>query len=256
MLPVAANITLLDWKLPLLERVADAARRGFDGVECLFPYAISQEAWAEPLVKSRQRMALINTPEPDWAKGARGCAAIPGETARFMTRFVEARKFAHALKCKHIHVMSGNTESPDAFDTLVENLRLAADWTPDCILTIEPLNGQDMPGYFLNDFDLAARVLDAVAMPNVALQFDAWHASRIHGDVRGVWKAHRDRVAHVQIAGLAARGAPDMSHPVESALLCDIVESGYDGWISAEFHPQLSDPKNWLEVVRTVLCAD
>lgn len=256
MIAVAANITLLDWKLPLIDRVAEASRRGLDGVECLFPYNVPRSEWRTALDRAGQRAALINTPEPDWDTGGRGCAALPGLTAHFRKQFFEARSYAQEMGCKCIHVMSGLTEGPAAFDTLIENLRLAASWAPNFLLTIEPLNKQDMPGYFLNDFDVAARVLDAVAMPNVGLQFDSWHAARIHGDPRTVWAAHSERVVHVQIAGLSNRGAPDMRNPVEAGLLRDIARSGYDSWISAEFRPQPGDPTDWLPAVRETLSGD
>ena len=45
-----------------------------------------------------------------------------------------------------------------------------------------------MPGYFLNDYDQAARILDDLANPRIGLQFDLWHAARLHGDAGAVWE--------------------------------------------------------------------
>ena len=251
MIRLAANITLIDWGLPLQERPHAARLCGFDGVECLFPYDCPE------LPAARQRaglpMVLINTPEPHWTEGARGCAAIPGQEQAFARDFDAALQQAHALDCGMIHLMAGNTQNAAAFDTFVANLRHAADLARDIILTIEPLNARDMPGYFLNDFDLAARVLDAADRPNVGLQFDSWHAARIHGDACAVWARHAGRVAHVQIAGLIGRGAPDMMRDDERRLLTDIARSGYSGWISAEYHPLAGDDAGWLPQVRRVL---
>ncbi len=253
MIRLAANITLLDWALPMAARPAEAARRGFDGVECLFPYTGPLPDLISAREESGLPMALINTPEPRWAEGARGCAAIPGESAAFRAGFDEALICARSLGCGTIHVMAGVTQEDGAFETFVTNLRAASDSAPALTLTIEPLNAQDAPGYFLNDYDLAARVLDVVERPNVALQFDSWHAARIHGDARAVWARHAPRVRHVQISGAEARGAPDMSADAERGLLEDIVRSGYSGWISAEFIPQPGDDPDWLCLMRAVL---
>ena len=51
----------------------------------------------------------------------------------------------------------------------VENLRWVTAFAPKQKLTIEPINGVDMPGYFLNDFDLAMDVLAEIDAPNLFL---------------------------------------------------------------------------------------
>lgn len=247
---LVANITTLTWDAPLLVRPSLARDFGFDAVECLFPYDHSLAAWDRALTASGSEMVLVNTAENQWERGARGCAAVPGATARFMTQFAIARTYARHLGVGCIHVMAGRTTDPAAFDTFVKNLRLAADWTPDRRLTIEPLNPGDMPGYFLGDFALAARILDAVDRSNVGLQFDAWHASRIHGNARQVWADYGHRATHVQIAGLEKRGAPNMARAEEAALLRDILQSGYNGNISAEFTPWPDDPPDWIKGVQ------
>src|SRR5438045_960176 len=50
-------------------------------------------------------------------------------------------------------------------------------------IVIEPINGRDMPGYFLNDFGMAAAIIAELALPNLKLQFDIYHRQIIHGDV-------------------------------------------------------------------------
>ena len=90
----------------------------------------------------------------------------------------------------------------------MENLLWAAGQAPDLTLTLEPLNPDDMPGYFLNDFDQAGRIVDDLGLPQVGIQFDLWHAARIHGDAQAVWAKHGPRVNHVQIAGFPSRNEP------------------------------------------------
>ena len=92
-----------------------------------------------------------------------------------------------------------------------------------------------MPGYFLNDFDQAGRILDDLDLPNVGLQFDLWHAARIHGDANAVWARHKHRVNHIQIAGFPARHEPG-GGGFDLTALCAEVEAR-DIWISAEYRP-------------------
>ena len=42
----------------------------------------------------------------------------------------------------------------------------------------------------------------------MGLQFDLWHAARIHGQPQAVWERHRDHISHIQIAGFPARNEP------------------------------------------------
>ena len=103
-------------------------------------------------------------------------------------------------------------------------------------LTIEPINRQDMPDYFLCDYDLALGIIEEVAAPNLYLQFDAYHAQRITGDMLGTWEAVRHRVGHIQIAGVPMRHEPD-SGELNHAYLFEVIdevaaESGWAGWVA------------------------
>lgn len=240
----AANITLIDFGVAVLDRVQAARDIGFDGVECLFPYDHSLVQWHSAL--AGVPVALINTPEPDWANGARGCGALVGQQAVFQDRTRQAQTYATHLGVDRLHVLSGNASGDAARDSLVTNLRWAADQAPELMHTIEPLNPADMPGYFLNDYYQAIDILAQVDRPNVGLQYDAWHAQRIHGSALQVWQDCRELVSHVQIAGLDARHAPDMTNPIEVSLIEAIRGSGYDGWISAEYFPDEKDDPDWL----------
>ena len=50
-------------------------------------------------------------------------------------------------------------------------------------LVLEPINGRDMPGYFLSDFSRAALLIQELGLPNLKLQFDIYHRQILHGDV-------------------------------------------------------------------------
>lgn len=245
----AANLTFLFTELPFMERLGAAKAAGFEAVEVLFPYDF-------PVQEMRVRMAglgltfvLMNTPPPNWAGGDRGFAAVPGGEARFRRDFDRALRFAKELHPAHVHVMAGRAKGMVARATHVKNLRWAAERAGKLSLTIEPINAEDMPGYFLNDFDLAAGVLDEVGAANLGLQYDAYHAQAITGDALAVWQEHGHRIRHVQIAGFPGRGEPlggDIDYP---ALFAAIDAGGYAGWVSAEYQPKggSAEGLGWLQ---------
>lgn len=234
----AANISLLFRELPFLDRFQAAADHGFTGVEALFPYddAVSQQT--RRLTMAGLKMVLINCPPPNWAGGERGFAAVPGLTERFRHDFSRSLRFAEALGAEHLHIMAGKANGLVAHKTFVENLRWAVAQAPKQSLTIEPINGHDMPGYFLNDFDQAAEILDEVGAKNLNLQFDMYHAQMMTGEGMKVWEAHGKRAVHIQVGGVPGRHEPTKGEIDYPAFFTALDEAKYKGWVSGEYHPE------------------
>lgn len=234
----AANISMLFTELSLSDRFGAAREAGFEAVEILFPYDLPASDVALALKASGLPLVLINTPPTNWAGGDRGFAAVPGKQAQFRDDFKRALLYAETLGAEIIHVMAGVAKGAEAQETFIENLRWATDFAPTQRLTIEPLNPVDMPGYFLDDYDLAAEVLDAVSAPNLALQYDAYHAQMIAGDALAVWRAHGARAGHVQVGDVPGRVAPRLGGAVDfDAFFKALAADGYDGFVSGEYTP-------------------
>lgn len=234
----AANLNFLFKEWPFLDRFDVAAGAGFKAVEVLFPYDHAAKEITRRLTRNGLQMVLINTPPPNWAGGDRGFAAIPGGEARFRHDFTRALRFARALGAVHLHVMAGRARGLVARKTFVENLKWAAAQAPGQSLTIEPINPVDMAGYFLDDFALAAEVIDEVAAPNLGLQFDAYHAQMITGDAAQVWAEHGHRAHHIQVASCPGRHEPGACDVNYASFFRDLDQSGYTGWVSGEYHPR------------------
>lgn len=232
-----ANLTWLFTELPLMDRFRAAAEAGFEAVEILFPYDAPAQDMRDQMLWNGLTFVLMNCPPPNATGGPQGFAAIPGLEDRFRRDFDRTLRFAQVLKPRHIHIMAGAAEGPEAETAFIENLKWAAGHAPRQSLTIEPINRADMPGYFLADYDTAARVLDAVAAPNLGLQFDAYHAHRITGDVTGTWKAHGSRAVHIQVAGYPGRNEPADGEIDYAAFFARLDRDGYTGWVSAEYAP-------------------
>ncbi|MFC3118957.1 hydroxypyruvate isomerase family protein [Jhaorihella thermophila] len=243
---LAANISLLFSELPFFDRFEAAERAGFAGVEILFPYDVAAKEIRRRLIANGLELVLFNAPPPNYTGGTPGYAALPDGVERFRHDMRRVDRFAEELRPGLIHVMAGYTDDPRAEETFVANLQWLADTWPRRRFTIEPLNASNQPGYFLNDYGLAARVLDRVDRPNVGLQFDSYHAQMIHGDALEVWRRFGHRAFHVQIGQAPDRRQPG-SGPIDFATLFDAIEaSGYDGWISAEYNPTTPDTRESL----------
>lgn len=250
----AANLTMLFTDRPLPDRIAAAADAGFDAVEIPFPYDNPAIEIRNALGRTGLPLVLINAPPPNYTGGAAGHAALPGGSRRFRHDFNRALRYADTLKAARLHVMAGAAEGAEAFDTMVENLRWATQEAPGWNLVIEPMNDADLPGYFLRDFDLAARVIDAVDAPNLGLIFDTYQAERITGDMLACWAEHGHRAHHVQVAGLIDRHEPDgMVDGFDLPGFCAMLDAaGYDGWVGADYHPRgrTTDGLAWLARAR------
>ncbi len=248
----AANLTMLFTEVSTLERPDLARQAGFDGAEVLFPYDHPIADWQAAL--DGFPLLMVNTPPGDWAAGDRGFAAVEGGKAQFQDSFLRAADYARALGAPRVHVMAGVASGPQAEAVYLDNLGWAAAEAPDLTLVIEPLNPDDMPAYFLNDFDHAARMIDDLGAPNLRLQFDLWHAAKIHGNAWAVWTRYRDIIGHVQIAGFPARNEPG-GGGFDLTSLCDAMhrEGLGGGWMAAEYRPSRATVHGlgWLNALKS-----
>jgi hydroxypyruvate isomerase len=185
----AANLSMMFTEWEFLDRFKAAAEAGFEAVEFLFPYEHAPEKVGLALAGGELEQALFNLPPGDFAGGERGIAALVGREDEFRASIETALAYVHETGVKRLHMMAGlvDPKDPAAQATYRASIAYAADKLAehDIDLLLEPINGRDMPGYFLNDFDAAAAYIRESGRPNVKLQFDMYHCELIHGDVSG-----------------------------------------------------------------------
>ena len=250
----AANLSLMYTELPFLDRFAAAARDRFTAVEFQFPYAFEPADIAARLTDNGLQLVLFNAPPSGtdrasmasaWEQQSRGTAAQPGREAEFRAGLHEALRYAEALGCPRIHVLSGmvppGVERESLKDLCVDNLRWAADEASRAgrDILIEPINLRDMPRYFLNRQDHAHELLDAVQAPNLKVLMDLYHCQIVEGDVATKLQRYltTGRVAHIQIAGVPGCNEPDRGELNYPFLLDTIDALGYTGWVGCEYKP-------------------
>ena len=103
---------------------------------------------------------------------------------------------------------------------------------------IEPINGRNMPGYFLNSVDWAHALIKRLNRPNLKLQFDIYHCQIIHGDVTMRLREMMPEVGHIQIASVPSRHEPDAEELNYPYLYSELDRLGYRGYIGCEYIPK------------------
>ena len=270
----AANLSMLYNELPFLDRFEAEARDGFQGVECLFPYAWPAQEVAARLQGNGLRQVLLNAPPGGtdaassveaWDDGLRGTACVLGREAEFRQGVEMALAYAETLDCPRIHLMAGlvptGVERDAVRATYVTNLRWAAAQAAQAGrgVLIEPINARDMPRYFLNRQDHAHEIVAEVGAPNLQVQMDLYHCQIVEGDVATKLRQYlpTGRVGHIQIAGVPERHEPDSGELNDRYLLgvLDTVaaQCGWDGWVGCEYRPRrgavpggTSDGLGWM----------
>lgn len=256
MITLAANLTMMFREHDFLDRFAAAADCGFKAVEYLLPFDYEPEVLKARLDDNGLTQALFNCPAGDWAAGDRGLAALPARQAEFDASIAPALRYADALGNKRLHLMAGIAQAGDAaaIEAYRRNVRTLAEAAAGrgIDILLEPINGRDMPGYFLNGFDQAAALIRDLALPNVKLQFDIYHRQVSRGDVLTGIRELADITGHVQIASVPTRAEPGTGELNDLAALRGLTEAGYAGYVGCEYVPAGGTKAGlgWIEAAR------
>jgi hydroxypyruvate isomerase len=251
MLTFAANLSWMFKEHAFLDRFAAAADAGFKVVEYLFPYEHSPDAIAQRLSHHNLTLALFNAPPGDLAKGERGFACIPARQAEFRASLATALDYARATGAPRLHLMAGLMagDREQALATYKDALNFACDAAQGIDIMIEPLNARDAPGYLLDDFALAQRLIAELGRPNLKLQFDIYHRQLIHGEVTRGLEALMPITGHIQISSVPHRNEPTTGELDDRTILQTIEALGYAGVIGCEYTPATStlDGLSWMK---------
>jgi hydroxypyruvate isomerase len=241
MIRFAANLTMMFTEWPFLDRFEAAASAGFEAVEYLFPYEFSADMIAARLQEFGLKQALFNLPPGDWAAGERGIAVFPQRFGELSAGIDMALDYARATGAKRLHLMAGLADATDA--QAGESYRRAVLFASEKLadqgleLLIEPINARSMPGYFLNDFSRAERLIAELGRSNVKLQFDVFHRQILHGDITESFRRLLPIIGHVQIASVPSRHEPDDEEINFPFFFKQLEMSTYSGFVGCEYNP-------------------
>ncbi len=251
----SANLTMLFNEVDFLDRFERAAKAGFKGVEYLFPYGWSKEELKERLNRYHLIQVLHNLPAGNWQAGERGIACLPGREEEFKDGVGKAIEYAKALGCRRLNCLTGKIPpgiSPEEIrQTLIENLRFAASALEKegIELLIEPLNDQDIPGFYLVRTRDALQLIQEVNHPNLYLQYDLYHMQIMEGNLIKTIQSNQAKIRHIQLADVPGRHEPGTGEINFANLFRFLDEIGYEGWIGCEYIPtgKTEDGLKWIE---------
>ena len=185
---------------------------------------------ALPVCRSGSRLAITDVGREVYEQAARGFAAIE-DAERIAAR-------------RH--------EKPEGVlrQTFVDNLRFAADaFAPaERQVLMEPLNSRDTPGFLVDRTAPAISLLDEADRPNLALQYDIYHAQVMEGDLARTLEANLARIGHIQLADNPGRHQPGTGEINFPFLFRRLRALGYPGWIGCEYVPTgpTEDSFGWM----------
>jgi hydroxypyruvate isomerase len=240
MLGLSANISLLFREMPLLERFAAAHAAGFPTVEIQNPYEQSAAALTSAARAAQVQVILINAPLGADPRSF-GTGSLPGRASLLRAELERAAEYAQALGAGWVNLLAGRCapeDQPAAVQRLTDNLALAAEilGPVGARPLLEVINPVNAPGYCVPDFALAASILEATD-PRAGLQFDVYHAAMLGLDPAQAFTRHLAQIRHVQFADHPGRHEPGTGSLDFAAIFATIRDSGYAGWVGAEYHP-------------------
>ena len=250
---------MLYTEVPFLDRFERARAAGFTAVEFQFPYDHPVDDVARAIADAGVEVVLFNMPAGDFAAGDRGMANDPSRTDDFRKSLTQAMEYAAAIKPMTMNCMAGKT-LPDVSvseqrKALIANLRLAADAAAErgIRMVTEPLNPYDAPGFFLPKPSDGFSVVMEAGHPNLAVEYDIYHAQRTEGNIVTAISENVANIGHIQIADSPARNEPGTGELSWEFIFDQIDNSGYSGWVGLEYKPSRGDTDAslaWTEAYR------
>ncbi len=243
---LAANLSNLWIELPYLDRFEAAAAAGFQAVAVPLPYEMPAKDTQRAALRAALPVVQISAPPPNYTGGARGYAAVPGLEGRFRYDLRRALRYCRALRVPILHIMAGIAEGPSARATLLSNLSHAVETIPDDVtLTLQP---QAQDGAFLNNYAVAAEIIEAVGSDRISLQFHSYHAQTLHGDAARVFETYASIIRHVQLGDTPDGGAPGTG-TIDFDALIEVLSGRYSGWVVADYRANgaTDESLEWME---------
>lgn len=243
MIKFSANLGFLWQELSLPDAIRAAKRAGFAAVECHWPYDVDPAAVRSALEQTGLPMLGLNTLRGDAALGENGVAAVPGREALARQYIDQACAYALAINCKHVHVMAGKSDGGDEAERVFrENLQYASAVAQrnKQVILIEPLNTRDAPAYHLSTVEAAIATVEATGCGNIKVMFDCYHLQIMQGDITRRLQDSLPYIGHVQIASVPDRAEPDTGELFYPAVLRALADTGYAGYVGAEYKPRAS----------------
>jgi hydroxypyruvate isomerase len=240
----AANLSTMFPELKPADRFRAAAAAGFKAVEFLQPYDYPAEEVRGWLEDNHLQLLLLNTLGRLSENDPPGASIIPGREGEFQDIIERALHYSATLDADFIHVTAGvvpDDLSPERCEKIfVDNLKAVAPIAAEtgATLLLEPLNTLTRSGYLHTDTAHTRRIIEAVGVANVKLQYDFFHMQIMQGNHTEILARDLDIIAHIQFSSVPGRHEPQHGELNFPFLFGYLDEIGYDGWVGCEYSPK------------------
>ncbi|MGY2258802.1 hydroxypyruvate isomerase family protein [Pseudomonas sp. SDO55104_S430] len=237
MIRLNAHIGFQFTELPFLERFAAAAKSGFRAVEFPSPYDYEALEIAERLEEHQLQMVQFAAP----AGSTKGTTGLCTSQQDFLAQLRQAVRYARALGCSKLHLMSGASVSELGaiadYGLYRRNLRYAVEFLSGEGIEplIEVISSSQVPGYLMSRFELAQPLLET--HPQLGLILDTYHTERLGENCLRKLSQWWPRVSHIQVADFPGRHEPGTGSIDFRKLLAILEDNDYRGWVGCEYRP-------------------
>jgi hydroxypyruvate isomerase len=254
---LGASISLLFQEHRPLDRLAALREAGLFGAEI-------QTLESDPIElagaarRAGVEVVLLNVGPSDFAAGGLGLSGVPSREREFRRALAETLAAADILGASLVHLgpsrVPAGVPRRECLAVYRDNIAAAIELSSrrETILTIEPINTHDQPDVLLFDCDEAATLIQQVGSPRLGLQLDIYHATRSGRDAATLLLGLAPVIRHLQFADAPGRHEPGTGSIDFPRILDAIAESGYRGWLDAEYYPSqpTGETLGWVAAFR------
>jgi len=231
---------------PIPEAMAKVSELGFDAYEMF--------NWRDPntletFITERKKYPNLECACIVANKGveARDCGLVnPKERDQFLKETEAAIEAAKKVGCKRLVTLTGNEVPGMSREAMMESavtgLKAAAPMLEKNGMTavVEVLNTYvNHKGYFLYYVRDAAKMIDAVASPNVKILFDIYHVQIMEGFLIQNIRNNIERIGHFHIGDVPGRHQPGTGEINYRNVFKAIYDLGFPGFAALEYGPTI-----------------
>jgi hydroxypyruvate isomerase len=242
----SAHVGYLFTDQPMAQRIASAARSGFEAIEHPAPYAIPATEMARWLKAAGVRYTQLGLYSGDASKGEKGLGIFPDRRGEFRESVAEALDYAETVGATMVHAMAGvlppEKRSRHHWDCYVENLAFAACEAEqrDIKVIVEPMSQGAVPDYFIGTPDRAAHAIAEAGSANIGLLLDVFHTVSAGVNVEQQITECGALLEHVHIADFPGRHEPGSATVDFEKIERALKRANYTGVLGCEYVPAAS----------------
>jgi hydroxypyruvate isomerase len=229
------------WRdLPLAERFRAAKSAGFAAAEIQVPAEAPAADWAAASAEAGLPVLLLNLDMGDFLGGGPGLSGVPGREEAFAAALSAGAEAVRLLKPAFLHIGPSRVPEGERREACLAVYRAnvakaaAAIAGLDVRLVVEAVNRMEAPTALIGTTAEAAAEAQASGRA-LKLLFDLYHSAAGGEDPLASYRAHAERVAHVQFSDLPGRQPPGRGTLDFRALFAGLEAAGYVGVYGAEY---------------------